>query len=185
MLTKKQKITKAKMKTTMTKNKTFYIADTHFGHANIIKYCNRPFTDIYHMTEVLVNNWNSVVSEDDEVYMVGDFTLTKNKEIITKLVSRLNGHIYLVMGNHDYLTPQEYLDCGFEKVYDKPIIVGYLIISHEPLFMNSAMPYFNIYGHVHNRAEYKDRTENSWCVSVERINYTPAEFVPDAAPELQ
>lgn len=167
-------------------SKTFYIADTHFGHANIIKYCDRPFKDIYEMTEVMVNNWNSVVSEEDEVYMLGDFTLSKNKEIISKLVSRLNGHIYLVMGNHDYLSVNDYLACGFEKVYDKPIIINeFFILSHEPLLMNENMPYFNIFGHVHNHAEYKDRTENSWCVSVERINYTPAELVLDAAPELQ
>lgn len=167
-------------------NKVFVIADTHFGHANIIKYCNRPFKDIYEMTEVLVSNWNSVVSEDDEVYMLGDFTLSHNKAIISNLVNRLNGHIYLVMGNHDYLTITQYLDCGFEKVYDHPIILdNSIILSHEPMFMNDNMPYFNIYGHVHDKAEFKDRTENSWCVSVERINYTPAELVMDAAPELE
>ena len=147
--------------------KTFYIADTHFGHANIIKYCNRPFKDIYEMTEVLVNNWNSVVSEDDEVYMLGDFTLTKNKEIISKLVSRLNGHIYLLMGNHDYLSVNEYIACGFEKVYDKPVILeDGIILSHQPVFMNENMPYFNIYGHVHDKPEFIDITENYWCVSV-------------------
>lgn len=167
-------------------SKTFYIADTHFGHANIIKYCDRPFKDIYEMTEVLVNNWNSVVSEDDEVWFLGDFTLSHNKEIITKLVSRLNGHIYMVMGNHDYLSIAEYMACGFEKVYDMPIIYNnFYILSHEPIFMNENMPYFNIYGHVHNNSIYADRTKNSWCVSVERINYTPAELVLDAAPELQ
>ena len=65
-----------------------------------------------------------------------------------------------------------------KKVYDHPIILdNSIILSHEPMFMNDNMPYFNIYGHVHDKAEFKDRTENSWCVSVERINYTPAELV--------
>lgn len=158
--------------------KTFVIADTHFGHANIIKYCDRPFADIYEMTEVLVANWNSVVSPEDEVYMLGDFTLSKNKEIISKLVSRLNGNIYLVMGNHDYLKPAEYIACGFKQAYNKPIIINnFYILSHQPMFMNDHMPYFNVFGHVHNQPEYQDRTEHSWCVSVERINYTPAELI--------
>ena len=54
---------------------TFFTSDTHFGHANIINLCNRPFKDVNHMNDMLVENWNSVVSDDDTVFHLGDFAL--------------------------------------------------------------------------------------------------------------
>ena len=54
---------------------TFFTADTHFGHANIIKYTNRPFDSPNHMDDILIANWNAVVGPDDEVYHLGDFAL--------------------------------------------------------------------------------------------------------------
>jgi calcineurin-like phosphoesterase family protein len=52
---------------------TFFTADPHFQHANIIKYCGRPFKDINEHDEMLIVNWNSVIMPDDLIYIVGDF----------------------------------------------------------------------------------------------------------------
>jgi calcineurin-like phosphoesterase family protein len=54
---------------------TYFTADPHFHHANIIKYCGRPFKDIKEHDEMLIVNWNSVVMPDDVIYIVGDFGL--------------------------------------------------------------------------------------------------------------
>ena len=51
------------------------------------------------------------------------------------------------------------------------------MLSHEPLYINSNMPYANFYGHVHANPSYKDASKQSVCVSVERIAYTPANFM--------
>ena len=80
--------------------KLFFTADTHFNHANIIKFCNRPFKSVEQMNETLITNWNSVISEDDIVFHLGDFCLGGAAEW-TKLLDRLNGKIYLILGNHD------------------------------------------------------------------------------------
>ena len=53
----------------------FFTADTHFGHANIIKYCHRPFATVEEMDDALVRNWNAVVSPDATVFHLGDFAL--------------------------------------------------------------------------------------------------------------
>lgn len=79
---------------------TYYTSDTHFGHVNIISYCNRPFRDIHHMTEGLVRSWNEVVGPDDTVYHLGDFAMGPKTEH-KKFFDRLNGYKVLIRGNHD------------------------------------------------------------------------------------
>lgn len=79
---------------------TFFTSDLHLYHANVIKYCNRPFTTVEEMNEILVKNWNETVGIGDEVYCLGDFSMAfRPVETFTK---RLNGTKYLVPGNHDF-----------------------------------------------------------------------------------
>ena len=54
-------------------SKTFFIADTHFNHERIIPICKRPFSDVEEMNKKLIENWNSVVSDDDIVWVLGDY----------------------------------------------------------------------------------------------------------------
>ena len=50
----------------------YFTADSHFGHANVIKHCNRPFTTLEEMNEALIANWNARVHKNDHVYIAGD-----------------------------------------------------------------------------------------------------------------
>ncbi len=79
---------------------TFFISDTHFGHANIIRFCDRPFADVEEMNAALIENWNAVVSDDDTVYHLGDVALGKWVEW-DGILSQLNGYKILVVGNHE------------------------------------------------------------------------------------
>lgn len=79
---------------------TFFTSDTHFGHANIIRLCNRPFKDVEEMNEKLVENWNRVVPEDGTVFHLGDFAFG-GSALWNSIIPRLNGQIYLIIGNHD------------------------------------------------------------------------------------
>lgn len=152
----------------------FFIADTHFSEENIMRYENRPFTNVENMNEELITNWNKLVGKEDEIYVLGDFGASgKEKEIL----NRLNGIKYLVKGNHDTQSNEYYRQAGFEEVYDCPIIVeGFWILSHEPLYINENMPYANLFGHVHNSPLFKDYSKQHVCVSVERLNYSPIGF---------
>lgn len=78
----------------------WFTSDTHFGHKRIIELCNRPFADVEEMNEAVVNNWNSVVAHDDEVYHLGDVALGPWVEW-DSILTRLNGYKILVIGNHD------------------------------------------------------------------------------------
>ena len=154
----------------------FFTADPHFGHTNIIRYENRPFASAEEMDQELIRRWNETVSPEDTVYLLGDFSFY-GKEKSTEILSALQGHIRLVMGNHDTRSTQWYRDCGFEEVYDCPILFeSFWLLSHEPLYLNSNMPYGNLFGHVHGNPAYDDASSHSFCDCVDRTDYLHISF---------
>lgn len=154
--------------------KTFFIADTHFGDERILRYENRPFESVAHMDNELIRRWNESVETEDSVYLLGDFGAEGYEK---EILSKLNGNIYLVKGNHDTKSNEEYRSFGFAEVYDHPIIIdGFWILSHDVLYVNSNMPYANLFGHVHNSPIIKDYSNQHYCVSIERIDYAPINF---------
>lgn len=83
--------------------RVFFTADQHFGHDNIRKHCNRPFTTVDEMDAQLIENWNRVVRSQDSVFHLGDFCLrAENTETYRK---QLNGQITLIRGDHDKRVP--------------------------------------------------------------------------------
>jgi calcineurin-like phosphoesterase family protein len=159
--------------------KQFVISDLHLGDLGIINFENRPFSSLEGYENTLINNWNSVVSNEDEVFILGDtsqYSQDKTKDII----NQLNGRKILVLGNHD-----RDRDClwwigsGFNSVSEFPIILPdkHIVMSHEPpTYYNNKSHYFYIYGHVHTCEMYQDITSHSACVCVERIDYKPIEI---------
>jgi calcineurin-like phosphoesterase family protein len=157
--------------------RTFFIADPHFGHKAVIEYENRPFASVEEMDEALITNWNNTVTKHDIVWLLGDVTLSTKKEYIKHIFSRLNGHIRFIKGNHDTRSDDFYRECGCTFVSRYPVILKeFFILSHAPLYKRFKAPYFNIYGHVHGNDNFVTRTENSWCVSVERQDYRPIQI---------
>ena len=78
----------------------FFVSDTHFDHSRIIQYSSRPYSDVSEMNEALISNWNALVQQKDIVWHLGDFSFG-NFDKIKVVLSRLNGHINLCLGNHD------------------------------------------------------------------------------------
>lgn len=162
------------------KGRVFVCADLHFSHSNIIKYEDRPFKDKDDMNEGLIRNWNSVVTGEDTVFVLGDVAFC-NKSKAKELVSRLNGRKILIMGNHDRVkSPKYWEEVGFDFVSPYPILYRGCILRHEPpvddegdLFVPES-PYYQIYGHVHGSEDFPDHIDDSACVSIERLDYRPA-----------
>lgn len=78
-----------------------FTADTHFGHSSIIEYADRPWATADEMDEGLIEAWNSVVGERDDVWHLGDFFLGRDRDEAGEILRRLNGRIHVVYGNHD------------------------------------------------------------------------------------
>lgn len=159
----------------------YIISDTHFNHKNIIEYCNRPFGNVAMMNDTIINNWNSVVNEDDIVYHLGDFFLG-SKFDLNGIVSRLNGKIYLVRGNHDRLSVKSYEDCGIVVLKNAPIVLNEykVMLSHRPLPDSMIKDgYINIHGHIHDK-KLEDIYDNDLFdinkhinVSLDVLNFKP------------
>lgn len=174
-------------------SKTFWTSDTHFWHGNILKYCNRPFGSIEEMNEGLVANWNSVVGPDDHVYHLGDFCFGNVEKWNWCLEpGRLNGHIHLILGNHDpdrVFRPGTMLE-RFDSIdYEKILIVeGWTVIMNHFPFMsfsnNLDHKVMQLLGHIHSgpdgignvMLEGNNLQWNQYDVGVDNNNYTPVSW---------
>lgn len=87
------------LKVDSAKQGIWFTSDMHFGHRNIMKFCNRPFNSVEEMDEALINNWNAVVEESDIVFNLGDFAYASNSRW-KEILERLKGTHYLILGNH-------------------------------------------------------------------------------------
>ncbi len=81
--------------------RVFFISDTHFDHANVIKYTKRPFRNVEEMNQALVLNWNNKVKNEDLVFFLGDLGFGRGHRSISYWLEKLNGKIYFLKGNHD------------------------------------------------------------------------------------
>lgn len=132
----------------------YYIADTHLGHKNCIEFDNRPFTTVEEMDETIIANWNAVVRDTDDVYIIGDFCYRSSRSPMWYL-KRLNGRKHLIVGNHDrHLLNDEEVMKEFVSV-DKMTYLKdgeYTVtLCHFPLaewnqYYRGA---WHIYGHIH------------------------------------
>jgi calcineurin-like phosphoesterase family protein len=81
-------------------SEVWFTSDTHFGHARVIEYSNRPFPSVEEMDEAMILNWNAMVRPGDRVYHLGDFSFHRPERSVA-IARRLMGQKYLVLGNHD------------------------------------------------------------------------------------
>lgn len=156
----------------------YFISDTHFFHYNIIKYCNRPFKSLEEMNETIIQNWNKRVKPEDTIFHLGDLafkyapseTPDAPKKGVEQILSRLNGKIILLEGNHDTRN-------GAKTIIETMVINhgGYKIfLTHNPNYARINF-HFNFCGHLHGKYGKFIQKEKSVIVdlSVENWHYTP------------
>jgi calcineurin-like phosphoesterase family protein len=153
----------------------FFTSDLHFGHKNILRFCSdridwlqmpidklelkmafdnkdvnllTKYTDIH--GECMISAWNKVVSNSDDVYILGDFSF-RNEDEVARVVEKLNGKLHLVKGNHDrtykknpgFVSISEYKEIKINK--RKIIMMHYPIYNWK--YMDSGS--WHLHGHMH------------------------------------
>lgn len=177
----------------------FFTSDTHFGHKNVLEFCQRPFVDIKDMAVRMIENWNSVVRPCDFVFHQGDVCWFNSRHETRKILNQLNGTIYVTLGNHD--KKEQFELCDPEKIkvlgdvttlyvtgnemQEKPSKPIEIFLSHEPMMTwphrERGVP--NLFGHVHWGPNCQNKTDNDlplwplqYDTGTDNNNYTPIEL---------
>lgn len=164
----------------------FFTADTHFGHANIIRFCKRPFATVEEMDETLVANWNNRVGNGDTVYFLGDLFFRASLNKVWDILGRLKGKKHLILGNHDSSWMKGELASRHfvEVTHFLDVSVGgrHLVMCHYPMVCwGDKGKSWMIHGHIHNNrhSDYwpllqaRERVLNA---GVEINGYAPVPF---------
>lgn len=152
-------------------NRIWFTSDTHFSHYNIIQFCNRPYENVHDMNIELMMNWNEMISPEDIVYHLGDYSFFP-----VMRPEYLNGTIILIQGNHDRFKPKRYFEDRVFKNIDRRIGKYNCILSHKPIDLveyneeNKTSYQFCICGHVHEKWKINNRCIN---VGVDVWGYKP------------
>jgi len=158
----------------------FFTSDLHLYHNKILELEDRPFNSMEEMNEALIQNWNNKITNNDDIYILGDFSFGNKNETIG-ILNRLNGQKYLIKGNHDKIIKNEEIASKFVWVKDyyeiKKKQVGHrIILFHYPInsWNNKHYGSLHFYGHVHS-CKHRDGLgeKNSYNVGVDVNNYEP------------
>lgn len=194
-----------KINITLAPDQNLYLtSDLHFGHRNVIRFCDRPFVDEKDMGKALLGNWNNRVHPNDFIFNLGDTFWFNDRHSCKKIVQKMHGKKYFILGNHCSEHQYELIDdpdlhiCSDivhlyvrgqesdprfagQKVYE-------IVLSHYPMSTFShcdAKNCFHFFGHIHSRKgqpmlEFGHpialAKQNSMDVGVDRHDYAPVEF---------
>jgi calcineurin-like phosphoesterase family protein len=140
-------------------SKVFFTSDTHWGHGNIIKFCDRPFKDVEEMNYKLIENWNKKVPQDGLVFHLGDFAWV-GSDMWKNIRQQLNGEIILIKGNHDQKNMSSTAEQTLFKYSAWQMLIEVegrkILLNHFP-FLCYAGVYrdpkglvYSLFGHVHS-----------------------------------
>lgn len=163
------------------------VSDTHFGHANILKFVDdngslirgSVFSSVEEMNEHMIDRWNSVVKDGDKIYHLGDVSFGQGHQVL----SRLKGHKRLILGNHDNGKDQN-LQKHFSKIQVWRMFPEFnMLLTHVPVHPCSLehQVRWNVHGHLHQHLVDDSRYFNA---SVEQLSYTPV-HIEDIKAKMQ
>jgi len=156
----------------------WFVGDLHLGHANIIRYCNRPFASIEEHDTVLLAQWREYVKPNDVMFHVGDLALGRPEKLLPKIAELTGNLVYLLGGNHDERALKKLENAGSLPEHvrvlrmhrDQPFELRFgahrVVLTHHPLDELPEGVALNVHGHCHGKSR-RSRTTHldvSWDV---------------------
>jgi calcineurin-like phosphoesterase family protein len=139
------------------------------------------------MNQTIIKNWNSVITNDDEIYCLGDFGWNFSINKLQEIMTQLNGKKHLISGNHDkqkmHIKSQLWDSVGYYNHININNIR--VILCHYPIFDFDCAYHksIHLFGHIHQQSVldeiyefHKEKGFYSYCVGVDFNNYTPIKF---------
>ena len=147
----------------------FFTADEHYGHANIIRFCNRPFASVEEMDAELIRRHNEIVNPDDTVIHAGDFAY-RNSRSPQSYREALNGEHVFVRGSHD-----RWLDKAAPEILELKIESQLVVVCHYAMrrWPKSHYGSWQLFGHSHGELEPVGK---QWDVGVDNNDFYPLSF---------
>lgn len=169
-------------------SEVYFTSDLHFWHKNVCKYCNRPYETVEEMNAGIIANWNSVISDNDTVFVLGDIGFC-GIEKLRPLISQLKGKIILIQGNHDSdkvinrLLEEELISqchslCQVTVIGDEECPEQDLTLCHFPMidWLNKERGAWMIHGHQHQLPDTPSCSYRHWDVGLDKNNLVPISF---------
>ena len=166
----------------------FFTSDLHFYHEKIIKHTRRPFHTVEEMNKALIKKWNDKVAHDDEVYILGDFTL-KGTDIASALLQSLKGKKYLVRGNHDHFVDSAEFDQSLFSLVQDYMEITYLntkfVLFHYPIveWHGYGKGVIALHGHQHNHKDYNTKNQKDGLFRYD-VGVDANDMAPVSAEEI-
>ncbi len=156
----------------------WYTADTHFGHANIIRHCDRPFADAQEMDAAIIRNVRERVKPGDDLWIIGDFAFgapARSESYCRGVFEQLPGRKHLIVGNHDFKPTRSLPWASVREIAELRDGGKALVLCHYPMLTwnrarNGAL---QLFGHVHNNWQ---GTRNSVNVGVDVWDFNPVQL---------
>jgi len=174
------------------KRNVFFTSDFHLFHHNVLIFDNRPFADVNEMHIAIEKRWNEVVNSNDIVIYLGDlsFARREDKANVESILSRLNGTIHYVMGNHDkfdeinkmtrFQSIQDYLEVKIKHVDNNNTIETLFCCMHYPIYSWNKSHHGSVMVHGHSHMSLSElefhKTKKIFDVGVNGWDYKPVSY---------
>ncbi|MBQ3295468.1 MAG: hypothetical protein IJH00_03165 [Erysipelotrichaceae bacterium] len=156
----------------------YLTSDLHFGHKWAIGSHDRPFASVEEMNETLLRNYNSIVRDEDIVYILGDLCRHLRLELANEIISKMKGKKYLLLGNNDKgYDPKLFVEIRDFKRFTYHGVR--FVLMHYPLldWPEKEKGSIHLHGHIHAGVDYNLKNLKNgirrFDVGVDANNYFP------------